>query len=33
MWTENGSKFKNYTLDDFLSDQEIKDQYIATYTS
>ncbi|KAK1616553.1 hypothetical protein QYE76_022070 [Lolium multiflorum] len=30
--SDNGSEFKNYTLNDFLSDEEIRHQYSAAYT-
>ena len=30
--SDNGSEFKNYTMDEFLSDEGIKHQYSAVYT-
>ena len=30
--SDNGTEFKNYTLDEFLSDEGIKHQYAAPYT-
>jgi transposase InsO family protein len=30
--SDNSTKFKNYTLDEFLSDEVIKHQYSAAYT-
>ena len=30
--SDNGTEFKNYTLDEFLSDEGIKHQYSAPYT-
>src|ERR1043165_5654599 len=30
--SDNGTKFKNYTMDEFLSDEGIKHQYSAAYT-
>ena len=30
--SDNGTEFKNYTLNDFLSDEGIKHQYSAAYT-
>ena len=30
--SDKGSEFKNYTLDEFLSDEGIKHQYSAPYT-
>ena len=30
--SDNGSEFKNYTLDEFLSEEGIRHQYSATYT-
>jgi transposase InsO family protein len=30
--SDNGSEFKNYTLNDFLSDEGIRHQYSAAYT-
>ena len=30
--SDNGTEFKNYTLDEFLSDDGIKHQYSAPYT-
>ena len=30
--SDNGTEFKNYTMDEFLSDEGIKHQYSATYT-
>jgi len=30
--SDNGNKFKNYTLDEFLSDEGIKHQYSVAYT-
>ena len=30
--SDNGTEFKNYTLDEFLSDEGIKHQYSAAYT-
>jgi transposase InsO family protein len=30
--SDNGTKFKNYTLNDFLSDEGIRHQYSSTYT-
>src|SRR3954467_13400215 len=30
--SDNGTEFKNYTMDEFLSDEGIKHQYSAAYT-
>ena len=30
--SDNGSEFKNYTLEEFLSDEGLKHQYSAPYT-
>ena len=30
--SDNGTEFKNYTMDEFLSDEGIKHQYVVAYT-
>jgi transposase InsO family protein len=30
--SDNGTEFKNYTLNDFLSDEGIRHQYLTPYT-
>ena len=32
IWSDNGTEFKNYTLDEFLGDVRIKHQYFVAYT-